>query len=115
MASRISSVRWFQRGPSTFFSASPAGIAWIRPTRSHDSYEDSGYDEEHIYIFDEHGNSGVLTINGYGSRPIHISYDQLIAATYIWETYSDGRIHENPLRDVFGDDGMIREHNYFVS
>ena len=78
-------------------------------------YEDSGYDEEHIYIFDEHGNSGVLTINGYGSRPIHISYNQLIAATYIWETYSDGRIHENPLRDVFGDDGMIREHNYFVS
>lgn len=78
-------------------------------------YEDSGYDEEHIYIFDEHGNSGVLTINGYGSRPIHISYDQLIAAAYIWETYSDGKIHENPLRDVFGDDGMIREHNYFVS
>ena len=78
-------------------------------------YEDSGYSEEHIYIYDEHGNSGILTINGYGSRPIHISYNQLIAATYIWETYSDGKIHENPLRDVFGDDGMIREHNYFVS
>ena len=78
-------------------------------------YEDSGYYEEHILIYDEHGNSGVLTINGYGSRPIHISYNQLIAATYIWETYSDGKIHENPLRDVFGDDGMIREHNYFVS
>ena len=77
-------------------------------------YEDSGYDEEHIFIYDEHGNSGILTINGYGSRPIHISYDQLIAATYIWETYSDGKVHENPLRDVFGDDGMIREHNYFV-
>lgn len=78
-------------------------------------YEDSGHDEEHILIYDEHGNSGVLTINGYGSRPIHISYNQLIAATYIWETYSDGKIHENPLRDVFGDDGVIREHNYFVS
>lgn len=77
-------------------------------------YEDSGYDEEHILIYDEHGNSGVLTINGYGSRSIHISYNQLIVAAYIWETYSDGRIHENPLRDVFGDDGMIREHNYFV-
>ena len=77
-------------------------------------YEDSGY-EEHILIYDEHGNSGILTINGYGSRPIHISYNQLIAATYIWETYSDGKIHENPLRDVFGDDGVIREHNYFVS
>lgn len=78
-------------------------------------YEDSGHDEEHILIYDEHGNSGILTINGYGSRPIHISYNQLIAATYIWETYSDGKIHENPLRDVFGDDGVIREHNYFVS
>lgn len=78
-------------------------------------YEDSGRDEEHILIYDEHGNSGILTINGYGSRPIHISYNQLIAATYIWETYSDGKIHENPLRDVFGDDGVIREHNYFVS
>ena len=78
-------------------------------------YEDSGYSEEHIYIYDEHGNSGILTINGYGSRPIHISYNQLIAATYIWETYSDGKIHENPLRDVFGDDGAIREHHYFVS
>ena len=78
-------------------------------------YEDSGYSEEHIYIYDEHGNSGILTINGYGSRPIHISYNQLIAAAYIWETYSDGKIHENPLRDVFGDDGAIREHNYFVS
>jgi hypothetical protein len=37
MASRITSTRCSQRRPVTSLSASPAGMAWSRPTRSADS------------------------------------------------------------------------------
>ena len=46
--------------------------------------------------------SQILTLTNFNPAK-HISFNQLIAAVYVWSCYSDGGIHDDPLATILGD------------
>ena len=47
-------------------------------------------------------DSQILTLTNFNPAR-HISFNQLVAAVYVWSCYSDGGIHDDPLATILSD------------
>ena len=57
----------------------------------------------YYYVTAESGSdSQILTIESF-NPPRYLTFNQLVVAVYLWDYYSDGEIHDDPLAEVLAD------------